>query len=750
MNPYHPTLTTHHHFAGSARRWLYLAGALLLLAILLVVGMDAHLLRADNSLIHSTTDDFVKGTFYATGLHSVPGTDGEVQLLPVGFTDDWQTENAPTPLDPRGFLAAVSYNNILYAIGGYDISTGYKSDIYSATTSITGAITGGWSLAGDLGAVRAGHAAVISPTASGGVLYVVGGFDLDTEGPGFDTILYKTINSQGQIAAGNWQTKTMPSPLKYPAAVVRNGNLYVVGGATAGTTMNTIYRFPITNAAGDLGGQTTYFMPNALERHTAVTWQSPNDNGYLYILGGVSDLVPTSIVNHVAFNADGSVPALSSWITRTLVDAFSAHGSVQFNGNIHVIAGARSLAGNDYVSQVQTALIDFSPVEGSLHDWTGAGLHWVVTSPLAEARAYHGTAINSAGYVYVIGGLDRTGSTRSTVYRGTTSGAAPFHAPYGNYSNVFDTGAISNTLTLLKWTTWVTPAHTLTMRYRTSNSTLSWPSTWMSATTSITGPNTLALNVQNRYLQYQLLYTTTISSTTPLLRDVQLDYRPPPPPPTPPTVPVTVTLAPITPGVRRPDLILSGLEAPADKGNGTPVSYTVNVSVTNWGSSGFNRTSSTLTLSKTARVGQQTGSRGAVRKLPSGVIHATADYTGTTNYFVWVDVYIDPPITPTVPSDVGNCPAQGGGTNFAYVYGLAVGETINVPIDCFLNQGSHAYYAQVDTCDNPPNGCSPIYGYVLELTEANNIFGPLTSGQKWQGFLGWLNPIFIPRISKGQ
>lgn len=752
MNPYHPTTTNHPHFAGSARRWLFCAGALLLFALMLLVGMDAQRLHADNTLVHSSVNDFVKGKFYATGLHSVPSSDGEVQLLPVGFTDNWQAENAPFTLPPRAELAAVSYNNILYAIGGSNISTGYKTDIYSATTSITGAITAGWSLAGDLGHERAGHAAVISQTTTGGILYVIGGFDNANVGGGFDTIYYKTLNAGGAIAAGAWSTYTLPSALKYPSAVIRQGALYVIGGETNGIYQNTIYRIPITNASGALGSPTTYLMPNALSLHAAVTWTSPNNVDYLYILGGKNESGATSNVNFVAFNPDGSLPdPASSWVTRTLVDAFSAHGAIQSNGNVHVIAGAKSVSANDFVSQVQSALIDFSPVEGALHDWTGTGLYWIVTAPLAEPRAYHGTAINLGGYVYVIGGYDKDGNASSTVYRGTTTGVAPFHAPYGNYTNVFDTGAISNTLTSLRWTAWVTEAHTMTLRYRTSNSTTNWPSTWMSATNSITGTNTLVLpSIQNRYLQYQFLFTTTVSSTTPLLRDVQLDYREPPTPTPPTTVVVTVTVPPITPGVRRPDLILSGLEAPADKGNASPVTYTVNVSVTNWGSAGFNKSASAPpVLSKTARVGQQSSPRGTVRKLPSGIIRAGTEYTGTTNYFVWVDVYVDPITPPTIPSDVGNCPALGGGTNYAFVYGLATGEFVNLAIDCYLPQGSHAYYSQVDSCDNPPNGCSQVYGYVLELTEANNIAGPITSGGRWQGFLGWLNPIFMPRIQKG-
>src|SRR5262245_10771286 len=84
-------------------------------------------------ILHTTPDDFVRGRFYGTGLRKKG--DGEVQLLPVGLTTPW-TEAAPLPA-PRAELALVSYNNILYAIGGYD-GTVYHTEVYSASTSLIG------------------------------------------------------------------------------------------------------------------------------------------------------------------------------------------------------------------------------------------------------------------------------------------------------------------------------------------------------------------------------------------------------------------------------------------------------------------------------------------------------------------------------------------------------------------------------------------------------------------------------------
>jgi hypothetical protein len=773
MNPYNSS--KQHNVTHLFSYWLVFTTALLLLALLLV-GIDFGITRADTPIcnggncyiLHTTITDFAKGNFYATGLHNVPGSDGDIQLLPVGFTEDWKTDAS---LPARGQLAAVTYSNTLYAIGGQN-SSDYYDDIYTATTYITGAITpSGWVLADHLPGARAGVAAVISQTNSGGILYVVAGQNPPGGFPGgTNTIFYKTIATNGSLSS-SWYTLTLPVSIMHATAVVRHGNLYILGGGNGifSTSQNTIYRYPILDATGNLGSYSVYTMPNNAERLAAVTWEGPT-SGFLYVVGGMDYPTASSYVNIAAFGSDNSLPSLGSWITRTLPSPFSAHGTVQVNGNIHVVGGAQGINATDAVSQVQSALLDQIPLEGDLHDWNGLGQYWVVTHPIGDARYFHGTTASQYGYVYVIGGYDKNGTPQGGVFRGSTTGTAPTHAPQGSYVHSFDVGSGTNFMTALSWTAELNSSHAITMSYRTSNDPTFTGASWLSPTVSITGLNTIALpNIAQRYLQYQVQFSTNVSNTTPLLSDVKLVFSPPPTPtptktptaqPVPPT-PTGALVAPPTavPGVKLPDLLVASIGAPTDLNNPNPILYTVNISVANLGTTGFNRVPTSLTLSKTARVGQQSGSYGVPRIVPSA-IRASSTYTGTTNAWFYVDVYVTdlvPPygrsiVAPQFPFQLGNCPSSSEGTNWGWIQSLGIGEVVNIPIQCYLPKGSHTYYAQVDTCDYDPaapNKCSPTYGYILELSEINNIGGPVTSGSNWSNPRGtWLNPLFLPSILK--
>ncbi|MBI5650582.1 MAG: hypothetical protein HZC40_09085 [Chloroflexi bacterium] len=163
-----------------------------------------------------------------------------------------------------------------------------------------------------------------------------------------------------------------------------------------------------------------------------------------------------------------------------------------------------------------------------------------------------------------------------------------------------------------------------------------------------------------------------------------------------------------------PDLVVANLQVPVvafDTGLKTIV-----VNVTNQGNQNYNAP----IVAAPARVGQGNGQ-------PRGnPLRASASYTGTQNYFFYVDLYVDR-ARPSGVSDLGNCPTQNGGTNWAWVYSLAVGQTVAVPIDCWLGPGAHTFYAQLDTCDDPTGAmCSSTYGYNLERNESNNRYPGVT------------------------
>jgi hypothetical protein len=178
-----------------------------------------------------------------------------------------------------------------------------------------------------------------------------------------------------------------------------------------------------------------------------------------------------------------------------------------------------------------------------------------------------------------------------------------------------------------------------------------------------------------------------------------------------------------------PDFTISNIIPPAIGGSATPVTETINVVVGNLaGGSNFH---APLQRSTTAIVTQQSGPRGAPRIPPSGFTSPKI-YTGTTNSFFWVDVYVvEAPnfVLPTNAGILGNCPSQSGGTSFSSVQHLAAGTWVNVPVGCWLSPNQiYTFYAQVDTCDDQTQTkCNFTYGYVIERDETNNIFGFVTT-----------------------
>ena len=97
-------------------------------------------------------------------------------------------------------------------------------------------------------------------------------------------------------------------------------------------------------------------------------------------------------------------------------------------------------------------------------------------------------------------------------------------------------------------------------------------------------------------------------------------------------------------------------------------------------------------------------------------------------YFAWISPYIDR--APLGVNDLGNCNDEFGALRtppYVYMGDLPIGTYRDYNTQCWLTPVTHTFYAQVDTCDNPPT-CSISTGYVLERDETNNIFGPVPSG----------------------
>ncbi len=706
----------------------------------------------------TTLSDFVQGSFSFTGLSNVG--DGGVQLIPMGITSQWVTDTyrigSSTP-NGSGFirkeLAAVIYKDIIYVIGGIDGSNAKRSEIYSATTYITGPIKPpGFVQVTTLPTALSGMAAVISTTASGGFLYIVGG----STGTPQSTISYRSFNLNGAFTSGWTTVNVLDVSAVYASAVVRNGNLYVIGGYDGAYDDSWMYRFPI-NSDGSLPTREDYVDALPTGRHSfgATTWTDESGIDHLYVAGGESGYDITyrryiSVPRTIFGDTDPTVP-LVEHSGDGLQNTLAEHGAVQKSGGIFLTGGLEGSI-NDPKDTVYTALID---PDGALHNW-GLGSPWLSSNPLPRPRRYHATVMNSGGEVYVIGGygVNRDGlddsSGADTIYHGPTTGVGSRYAPAGRYLSrvvnlIQETGA-QRPINQIVVNTTITSPVTMTVQYRYSNDVGGLQSApWNdlpSLTYGISVPNTFAVTPFTAgVLQYRAYFTSPNPyNLSPILNSFQLRF-PEPPTPTPTN---TATTSPYTPtptftpvAVISPDLTILGIaSAPVGAITGY---HTMTIRVANIGNQAFSPMR--LVPAPPSKVPQ----------LPPPAFRSTQRQPGSARapgaYFAWISPYIDR--APLGVNDLGNCNDEFGALRtppYVYMGDLPIGTYRDYNTQCWLTPVTHTFYAQVDTCDNPPT-CSISTGYVLERIETNNIFGPVSSGSIITQTLGGN---YFPYIRKNQ
>lgn len=739
---------------------LVITVSLLLLVTLLSVSLQPLPLTAAHevcnnlfcAITETTVNDFATGTFYYTAIRNIG--DGEVQLIPIGLTSPWAQDTYTLP-EARAELAATLYRDAagretIYVVGGFDALLNPRTEIYTATIAANGGIAApGWRTAthSPLDIPLASTQAVISPTASGGFLYVLGG--ITSNNTVTNTILFKPLNALGMLPADAWTRATLPpsppgssEPLYWHQAFVRNGYLYVVGGANEyGNPVDEIYRAPI-QSNGTLGAWTSArTSPITRGAFGIGIWNSEEYGDWLYLIGGLKnkgDSTGQAQVDYSNFKPDGSLDEFITNQQSALPAPRYGHTSVQAAGVLYAIGGDQGGSGAASITNtVLSGLIDPRP------GYVGQLVYgWITTNPLAEGRKYHASVISSIGQVYVIGGYgpatDGGTEPKNTVYHGSTSGVGSTFAPRGKYESRVINRATNRAITEINVNATLTQTSgiTLTMQYRAANdlaALLAKPWTTLGNMPTGTPTNGITRTFQitdtdrpMSLIQYRAIYTTENNLYSPILNAFEIRYYPPP---TPTNIDFTIT------GIGTPNQ------------NSQPTTQTIKVRVSNIGNQDFNSPGNPFARPpalRTAPTRPQPGSNARLivpRAAPSSI-----------SYYVWVDVYIDPNPPPNAPYPSGNCMDWSGtpkeGLQYIALYSLAAGQSVDLEFKCYVTTtGTHNYYAQVDTCwDALGLDCSHTYGLVLERNENNNIGGPVASGNPLPP--PSLGRVFLPLIFK--
>ncbi len=149
-------------------------------------------------------------------------------IMTDGDLGPWQMETNPLPT-PRANLAGLTANGYLYAIGGdADDSLFHATVSYAPLDPDSGAV-GAWAMTTSLPSARRGIVAVTDSN----YIYVIGG---ETSSTALSDVLHSRIGEDGTL--GPWEAN---EPLLLPrmrhAGVLANGRLFVLGGATAPTSV---------------------------------------------------------------------------------------------------------------------------------------------------------------------------------------------------------------------------------------------------------------------------------------------------------------------------------------------------------------------------------------------------------------------------------------------------------------------------------------------------------------------------------
>ncbi len=339
--------------------------------------------------------------------------------------------------------AGFAYNGQMYLIGGENNGGQSITDVSYQTINSDGTLNSGFNAANVLPAGRRDLTAV----AYGGSLYVTNGYSTDSSAASTE-VDCATIRADGSV--GPWN-QTAPSSANGTLSArsgqggaVYNGKIYVFGGANGSTYLNDVQVAPLVNGGtlgptwsgatsfttarqqsvsvaynrriyviggNGAGGRlsdvqfipvkddgtfpnswtTTTAFPTARSGHTAIAY-----NGFLYVIGGQS---ASAVLNDVQFAPISSNGTIGTWTaTSSFTTARRAHTSVLYNGNLYIIGGLNSAGAR--LSDVQVASINNS--NGTLGTWQ--------TTTALPAGLSESAGVAYSGYLYMIGGIDNTGS----------------------------------------------------------------------------------------------------------------------------------------------------------------------------------------------------------------------------------------------------------------------------------------------------------------------------------------------------
>lgn len=346
-------------------------------------------------------------------------TSGQLQLgtLPTQLVGVNQTPTNPTG-PGLGAAAGTVYANYIYLIGGLapgitdmDTVRYAKFDNNNNVVAVNGS---SWTEgANKLGTGRRRGAGF----GYNGYLYAVGGYDGTSGGGVLRDIEFAKIN----VSDGSWGSFTTSSVTinqRWGLSVpVSNSFAYVIGGCTVGdppgsctTRTSTIQTFQIyNNDSGAPAGYTTGTSIGA----DRIGGNAAISNGYIYYVGGCSDIACTTTTGTTYYAPLDANGIIGSWSGGNALpsSATRAWGKlVASGGTLYYIGGQTGAA----TSTAQSTVFYSTGFSSGNPTWGTATTGLTDSGGTAQPRTQFGAAVWN-NRIYVVGGYNTSAVTSSVL-----------------------------------------------------------------------------------------------------------------------------------------------------------------------------------------------------------------------------------------------------------------------------------------------------------------------------------------------
>ncbi len=312
----------------------------------------------------------------------------------------WVTESSVLPVTLSASSVVVTKNRV-YLLGGAIAVGTYTSVCYTASINIDGTL-GTWTTDVALPGTLGGSQAIVTKNR----VYLLGG---NTGSSYVNTVYTAPINSDGTLGA--WVTGTsLPTVFGMAQAFITKDRVYVCGGYNGTSHTSIVYTAPI-NSDGTLG---TWVSSTSLPGN--LSWsQAIVTKNRVYLLGGSAVTgAAISTVYTAVINTDGT---LGTWSTGTALPAVRGWAqAIVVKDRVYLLGGSN---GTTSQSTVYTAPIN---TDGTLGTWT--------TGTALPGLRSHSQAIVTKNYVYLLAGGTAAGGFTDIIYSAAISSDIQDYSPY--------------------------------------------------------------------------------------------------------------------------------------------------------------------------------------------------------------------------------------------------------------------------------------------------------------------------------